>query len=152
VTGGEPLLQTPAIERLLERLAPEIAVEVETNGTLAPSRALSQRVDQWNVSPKLSHSGEAPARRLKPAALGALLATERAYLKLVVRSEADRDEVEGLLRLSEWPRDRVYLMPEATSPDAHLERAVPVAALCEELRVRFSPRLHVLLWGGERGR
>jgi organic radical activating enzyme len=127
-------------------------VEVETNGTFAPSEALSRRVDQWNVSPKLSHSGETRERRLKLSALAALRLTERAYLKLVVSSDADREEIEALLRMLDWPRERVYLMPEASSPEAHLERAVPVAALCEELRVRFSPRLHVLLWGGERGR
>jgi organic radical activating enzyme len=152
VTGGEPLLQMPALERLLQRIPTEIVVEVETNGTLAPSEALSRRVNQWNVSPKLSHSGESSERRLKLPALAALRATERAYLKLVVASDADREEIESLLLMLEWPRERVYLMPEATTPESHVERAVPVAALCEKLRVRFSPRLHVLLWGGERGR
>jgi organic radical activating enzyme len=152
VTGGEPLLQTGAIERLLERLAVDWAVEIETNGTLSPSAALSRRVDQWNVSVKLAHSGESQPRRIKPAALDALRATGRAYLKLVVRSEADRAEVDELIEQLGWPRERVYLMPEATERAVHEARALPVAALCSELGVRFSPRLHVLLWGGERGR
>ena len=152
VTGGEPLLQTGAIERLLERLAVDWVVEIETNGTLSPSAALSRRVNQWNVSVKLAHSGESLPRRIKPAALDALRATGRAYLKLVVRSPADRAEVDELIEQLGWPRERVYLMPEVTERALHEARALPVAALCSELGVRFSPRLHVLLWGGERGR
>jgi organic radical activating enzyme len=152
VTGGEPLLQSAAIERLLGRLPADFTVEVETNGTLLPSPALLARVDQWNVSAKLAHSGESRERRLKPAALATLRDTGRAYLKLVVEGEADRDEVQALIDQLEWPRDRVYLMPQAALRDAHERGALPVAKLCGELGVRFSPRLHVLLWGGERGR
>ena len=152
LTGGEPLVQTAALEALLAALPAELAVEVETNGTLAPSAALARRVDQWNVSPKLQNSGEAPHRRRKLEALRALLATERAYLKLVVRSDADRDEAVSLLDELGWPRTRVCLMPEAPTPSLHAERAPLVAAMSQELGVRFSPRLHVLMWGGERGR
>ena len=152
VTGGEPLLQTGALERLLQQLADDVVVEVETNGTLAPSPALAARVNQWNLSVKLEHSGESLERRVKPAAVAAFRQTERAFLKLVVRSAADRDEVAALIERLEWPRERVYLMPEAADRRAHEERALPVASLCGELGVRFAPRLHVLLWGGERGR
>ena len=43
VTGGEPLLQAPALARMLAALPPHdppIRVEVETNGTVAPPPAL----------------------------------------------------------------------------------------------------------------
>jgi len=152
LTGGEPLVQTRALESLLAGIPPETLVEIETNGTLAPSAALVQRVDQWNVSPKLDNSGEPLHRRRKLDVLRALLSTERAYLKLVVRSEADRDEAVALIDELGWPRSRVCLMPEAPTPSLHAERAPLVAALSQSLGVRFSPRLHVLLWGGERGR
>src|SRR5688572_6934909 len=55
VTGGEPLLQAPALARMLA-LLPEMHVEIETNGTVAPPPALDALVDQYNVSPKLAHS------------------------------------------------------------------------------------------------
>jgi organic radical activating enzyme len=152
ITGGEPLLQTRALEALLARLSTKIAVEVETNGTLTPSEALASRVSQWNVSPKLSHSGEAMERRIRLPALAALNDTGRAFLKLVVRTPAEREEIESLLSRLDWPRDRVCLMPEATTPAVHTERAPRVAELSQTLGLRFSPRLHVLLWGGERGR
>jgi hypothetical protein len=43
-------------------------------------------------------------------------------------------------------------MPEATTAAVHAERSALLAALCQEHGFRFSPRLHVLLWGGERAR
>src|SRR5947208_3253141 len=36
ITGGEPLLQQPALVELVSALPPERHVEVETNGTLSP--------------------------------------------------------------------------------------------------------------------
>src|SRR3990167_10969815 len=53
VTGGEPLLQAGALAELLE-LLPDMSVEIETNGTIAPPARLDIRVDQYNVSPKLA--------------------------------------------------------------------------------------------------
>ena len=152
LTGGEPLVQTAALEGLLAQIPAEICVEVETNGTLSPSVALARRIDQWNVSPKLDNSGEALHRRRKLDVLRALLATERAYLKLVVRSDAESDEAVALIDELAWPRSRVCLMPEAPTPSMHAERAPQVAAMSQSLGVRFSPRLRVLMWGGERGR
>jgi organic radical activating enzyme len=152
VTGGEPLVQSEALEAVFSQLPAEIVVEIETNGTLSPSSALLRRVDQWNVSPKLENSGEPLHRRRKLEALCALLATERAYLKLVVRSDADRQEAVALIDELAWPRSRVCLMPEAPTPSLHAERAPVVATMAQGLGVRFSPRLHVVLWGGERGR
>lgn len=151
-TGGEPLLQQRALSLLFAELPAELTLEVETNGTLAPEPRLAERVDQWNVSPKLAHAGDPETRRIKPGALLALRDTGRAFLKFVLQSEADLAEVEALIARLAWPRDRVYLMPEAATPAAHAERAGAVAALCQQRGLRFSPRLHVTLWGGERGR
>jgi 7-carboxy-7-deazaguanine synthase len=151
VTGGEPLLQGRALAPLLALLPATVYVEVETNGTLAPEPALAERVDQWNVSPKLSNGGDPESLRLRPAALAALLATERAYLKLVVGTAADVVEAEALIAGTGWSRDRVMLMPEAANRAELAERGgfVREAALIRGLR--YSPRLHVERWDGARG-
>lgn len=151
LTGGEPLLQDRALSALLATLPRERYVEVETNGTLVPSPALAERVDQWNVSPKLANSGETTLRRLVPAALGALLATGRAWLKLVVEGEADLAEVTELLRGLAWPNDRVLLMPQAASREELRARGPSVTRWASERGVGTSPRLHVERWGGRRG-
>ena len=134
-----------------DRLPATLYVEVETNGTLSPEPALAERVDQWNVSPKLSNGGDPESLRIRPAALAALLATERAFLKLVVGSAADVAEAEALVAGTGWPRERVMLMPEAANRAELVERSgfVREAALTRGLRV--SPRLHVERWDGARG-
>jgi 7-carboxy-7-deazaguanine synthase len=151
ITGGEPLLQQPALVELLRALPAARYVEVETNGTLAPVAELVARVDQWNVSPKLENSGEARERRFSRDSLVVLLGTGRAWLKLVVESSSDIEEVERMIADLGWPRDRVLLMPQASSPDALASRAKVVLRVATERGLGTSPRLHVERWGGRRG-
>jgi 7-carboxy-7-deazaguanine synthase len=151
ITGGEPLLQQRALVKALERVPRDLYIEIETNGTRVPLPALAERVDQWNVSPKLSSAGDPEAQRLRWPALEALRETGRAYLKLVVRTEQDRDEAEALRERLGFERARTLLMPEATTP-AELEALSPrVAEWSQALELRFTSRLHVALWGGRRG-
>lgn len=151
ITGGEPLVQRAALERLLGAVSADLVIEVETNGTFAPGAALAARVDQWNVSPKLSSSGEPEHRRVDEAALTALRDTGRAWLKLVLAGEADADEAEALMARIGWRRDRVLFMPEAVDRDALRTRTPLVAAAALARGVRFGTRLHVELWAGRRG-
>lgn len=151
VTGGEPLLQqrrlvplaTACVERGWE-------VEVETNGTLAPGPELAALVTRWNVSPKLANSGIPEERRIVPDALAALVATGRAAFKVVAATPDDLDEVAELVaRCGLAP---VWIMPEGTDPATVLDRA---RALADPVLARgwnLTTRLHVLLWGDERGR
>src|SRR5690606_35031978 len=112
-TGGEPLLQGEALLALLLRTS--ALVEIETNGALLPSEALCERADQWNVSPKLENSGESARRRLHFDVLRRFAAHRNAWLKLVVRDEAEADEVKCLLAESRWPRERVLLQAAAAT-------------------------------------
>lgn len=147
ITGGEPLLQAHALEQLLKLLPADYHIEVETNGTLSPSPALAQRVDQWNVSPKLNHAGNAPADALRPDVLAAFLSTERAWFKFVVRSEADWAAIDAL----QLPPQRIILMPCATTR-SELDAARPaVAAMCLKHGVRLGDRLHLVLWDNKKG-
>jgi hypothetical protein len=126
-------------------------VEVETNGTLAPIEALRERVNQWNVSPKLANSSEPLARRIRPTALAAFSGTN-AWLKLVVASAEEGEEIETLLAGLRWPRDRVGLQAAAATRSA-LRRLEPaIRTLSSQRGLAYSRRLHVELWDGERGR
>lgn len=151
VTGGEPLLQQRALAKVFERVPRELFIEIETNGTRVPSASLLERVNQWNVSPKLASAGDSEALRIRPDALLALRDSGRAYLKLVVHSEQDRDEAEALRERFGFTKDRTLLMPEASTPAELDARSPQVAAWSQALAVRFSSRLHVTLWGGRRG-
>jgi organic radical activating enzyme len=151
VTGGEPLLQQRSLVPLLEACtARGWPVEVETNGTLAPAPSMAELVAQWNVSPKLANSGIAEERRIVPEALAALQATGRALFKLVVGSEAELDEVAELVaRVGLAP---IWIMPEGTDRADLLERAQALADPVTARGWNLTTRLHVLLWGDERGR
>ena len=147
VTGGEPL-ENPAFVPLIEALTREgRRVEVETAGVLVPPRAA---VDQWNVSPKLAHSGVPLERRLNLEALREFRC-RNAWFKFVVGSESDVAEVVELCETVDVPVDRVMLMPLGLLAEEQQARMEMVAAACVRHGFRFSPRLHTLIWGAKRG-
>jgi 7-carboxy-7-deazaguanine synthase len=151
VTGGEPLLQQRRLVPLLEACARHgWPVEIETNGTLAPDAAVVPLVARWNVSPKLANSGVAHERRVRPEPLRALLETGRAAFKFVVAAEADLDEVADIVEAHDL--HPVWIMPEGTDATTVLDRARRLSEPTLARGWNLTTRLHVLLWGDERGR
>ena len=151
VTGGEPLIQASALEALLEQLSPQTQVEVETNGTFAPTPGLWKRVTQWNVSPKLAHAGDPESARINWRVLRSFANNKQAWLKLVVRDRSDAEEGKKLATELAWPKLRVQLMPEARTRQTLRERSRALVPVCSSLGYRLSPRLHLELWDGARG-
>lgn len=150
VTGGEPLLQGPALARLLA-LLPGMHVEIETNGTVAPHPALDGLVHQYNVSPKLAHSGNPADLALVPKRLQAWATDPRAVFKFVIAQAADMAQVLGLQRDYAIPADRVFLMAEGRTPAELAARNRWLAQLCLDHGLRFTDRLHIHLYGDTRG-
>lgn len=150
VTGGEPLLQAPALAKMLA-LLPRMHVEIETNGTVAPPAALDRQVHQYNVSPKLAHSGNATELALVPARLAAFAADPRAFFKFVVATPGDVAEVLALAATYAIPRERLFVMPEGTDGDTIRTRSRWLAEICLREGLRLSDRLHIHLYGDTRG-
>ncbi len=152
LTGGEPLLHQGALTPLLASLKEKgFFIEVETNGTLAPSPGLSDSVDCFNVSPKLSNSLIDETVRIHPDSLRSLASSKKAWFKFVVCEKSDVVEIEKLISVLEIPRDRVMLMPEGVDANTILARGNWLVEICKEMGFRFSPRLHILLYGTRRG-
>ncbi|SFG04946.1 Organic radical activating enzyme [Novosphingobium sp. CF614] len=154
ITGGEPLLQGAALARMvaaLETARAGMHVEIETNGTVAPHAALDPLVDQYNVSPKLAHSGNPAELALPPERLDAWAADPRAFFKFVIADPADLGEVQGLRRRHAIMPDRLFLMPEGRSANVLRERSGWLAEICAQNGFRFTDRLHIHLWGDTRG-
>lgn len=141
ITGGEPLLQAAELEQLLNLLPRECYVEIETNGTLPPPPALAARVQQWNISPKLGHSGNG-SRAVNPAALAAFAALPGAWFKFVVQGEQDWPQIAAL----HLPADRLILMPCADNRADLLALLPSVADMALRHGVRLGNRLHTILW------
>ena len=150
ITGGEPLLQASAITKLLDRL-PDMSVEIETNGTTKAPPRLDIRIDQFNVSPKLSHSGNPADLALIPERLDAYAVDPRAFFKFVVANEGDVAEAAALVRRHAIPPGRVFLMPEGTDSATLRKREEWLVPLCLEHGFRLSDRLHIHLFGDTRG-
>jgi 7-carboxy-7-deazaguanine synthase len=150
ITGGEPLLQAPALARLLA-LLPDIAVEVETNGTTKAPTALDIRIDQFNVSPKLAHSGNPGELALLPERLDAYATDPRAFFKFVIAEPSDVDDVLALHARYRFRPGQVFLMPEGTESETLRAREKWLAPLCIEHGFRLSDRLHIHLFGDTRG-
>jgi organic radical activating enzyme len=154
LTGGEPLLQQaewPELLDLIRRRRPETCVEVETNGTIAPEAAFDQRIDHYNVSPKLANSGMAADLRLKPEPLSFFARCLKAWFKFVVAEPDDLDEIDALAGRFELPPERLILMPEGRSVADLDRRAAWLAPICRDRGFRFGDRLHIRLWGDQPG-
>ena len=150
ITGGEPLLQAPALGRLLE-LLPDVSVEIETNGTTKAPAPLDIRIDQFNVSPKLAHSGNPAELALLPERLDAYATDPRAWFKFVIAEPTDVDEVLALRDRYRFRPGHVFLMAEGTDSETLREREKWLAPLCVEHGFRLSDRLHIHLFGDTRG-
>jgi 7-carboxy-7-deazaguanine synthase len=157
VTGGEPMI-APEVVALTGRLrALGQHITIETAGTvLAPVEC-----DLMSISPKLAHStpyerdgGRWAARhdrlRIQPGVLSALMRYPY-QLKFVVMSPEDMPEILTLVKSLKADRSRVVLMPEGTDVVALRDRGRWLAELCVREGFRFSPRLHIELWGNRRG-
>ena len=152
ITGGEPLLQQselPALMRLLHHVR---FLEIESNGTQLPLEELDGFVTAYNISPKLSNSGMEEGLRLKEDSLKFFASSPKAIFKFVVCSESDLTEIQDLQSRFGITSDKIFLMPEGRSPKEINEKSNWLADICRHDGYRFTPRLHVLLWGDERGK
>ena len=158
VTGGEPMI-APEIVPLTEALRQmRLHVTVETAGTVfAP-------VDchLMSLSPKLSNSTpferdegrwatQHDRLRSRPEVLKRFMAAYEYQLKFVVAEEDDIVEIKTLVTRLQANPQRVVLMPEGTDAEVLRERAGWIVELCKQEGYRFSPRLHIDLYGNRRG-
>ena len=165
ITGGEPLL---AWQRLYvdlfehERMQDLKNVTFETNTTQMLYNELSDYFNNqdriavtWSCSPKLSVSGESWADAIKPdvAVDYSSVSGSDIYLKFVV---ADRTDIEEAGRAVEEYRSAglecpVYLMPLGGRSEEYNLNVQEVADICMEKGWRFTPRLHISLFGNAWG-
>lgn len=158
VTGGEPMI-APEIVPLTEHLrSAGLHITIETAGTVFAPVAC----DLMSISPKLENSipheregGRWAAQhnrlRWQPEVLRRLTGTYPYQLKFVIASPDDLQEVNRMRQELNAPPSRIVLMPEGVTRDTIHERGLWLAEICKTTGYRFSPRLHVDLWGDKRG-
>jgi 7-carboxy-7-deazaguanine synthase len=153
ITGGEPMLQQSHLVLVARELRDRgFGIEVETAGVIEPSADFATHVTQWNVSPKLENSGNRKSARLRTGPLTAFAADTRAQFKFVVASNVDLAEVDDIVKQFSIPPARVTIMPEGTDAATLTTRARDLVDPVRARGYRLGTRMHVLLWGAERGR
>jgi 7-carboxy-7-deazaguanine synthase len=159
LTGGEPMIAPEAAEFTGKLRALGLHITVETAGTVfAPVTC-----DLMSISPKLANStpwerggGRWAAQherlRLQPEVLRKLTAAYDYQLKFVVAEPGDLDEIRRVVdKIGVRDAARVMLMPEGTDRETLRERSQWLVEAAKREGFRFSPRLHIELWGNRRG-
>jgi 7-carboxy-7-deazaguanine synthase len=155
ITGGEPMI-APGIEELTRRLNQHITIE--TAGTVD----VDVRCDLMSISPKLANStphdrdegrwaGQHERLRYRPDVLKRLIDRYPYQLKFVIADPHDLDEVRAIVQEIGASADRVLLMGEGVDQAVLAERGRWLVEICKQEGFRFSPRLHIELWGNRRG-
>ena len=152
ITGGEPLLQQDDLADLLSFLKPDFYVEVETNCTILPNKMLTDLIDQWNVSPKTKNS-ENPLELCENNECYYFFANqENCFFKYVVENESDIPEIKKFVTKYNIPENRVQLMTQASTKEEISMKEKSISELAKLHNFSFSPRLHVAMWGSQRGK
>jgi len=152
VSGGEPMLQQARLAPLLKMIRETglyHRIEIETAGTIQPTGEFLPLIDQFNVSPKLEHSGNEKRLRYRPEALDALMGTGKAVWQFVAQRPEDFPEMDELIRAHSL--SPVFIMPEGTDAETISAHAHAILPAVVERGWRMTPRLHIELWGTQRG-
>lgn len=175
VSGGEPTMQTEALEELLETLQKlGYHTTIETNATIF-SENISQHTNLVSMSPKLSTSVPHQANlagtgieysekwasrheklRINIPVIQAFIDGSKKYLsdfqlKFIVATDRDIEEIEQILeQLTEFEPSDVCLMPEGVDVNTLNSRTGWIAEQALKRGWRFAPRLHIMMFGKNR--
>lgn len=160
VTGGEPFFQKEVVE-LINRLH-DLGrhVTVETNGTIfRPSKA-----DLLSISVKLSsssqdevHGKRHESNRLNLKSLVQFVKSGAdIQFKFVVNDELDIAEILGLsadieAEISADIGPSIWLMPQGVSSQQLDSKMLWVVGLCKKYGWKMTDRLHIRIWGHQKG-
>jgi len=173
ITGGEPLLgwQKAYVEMLQHPQFDNLShLTFETNGSKMVQPVLIDYFNNingdypflmntevtWMVSPKLSLTGEDQNVTIDPECLLSMnkVHNSNINLKFVIRDEVDLGEVRAAVAAYEEAGveiEDVFLMPEGATLEGQELTEKGVAEICMEHGYKFSPRLHITLFGNSWG-
>lgn len=155
LTGGEPLVQDGLAAFLRVFAQAGYWITVETAGLcFVPDMPIQLA----SISPKLSNSVSPdapvpPADRLNISAIAELIRAYPYQLKFVVDRPQDLNEIADCIeQLGTVDPERICLMPQADRRDAYIQKSIWLAEYCLQTGFAFSPRLHVMLYDGQKGK
>lgn len=148
VTGGEPMLYQEALVDLAQQLQ-LCQMDIETNGTIMPDPHLLHVIGGFNVSPKLSSSGNG-TKGINLNVLDAFI-DEGTIFKFVVKTRRDFDEVGEIIKELDVDLNDIWIMPEGVTHAAWRKNALKIIPWVLDAGYNLSPRLHVAIWDNKKG-
>ena len=171
ITGGEPMLWQRETQQLLRQ--PEFNdlknLTIETNCTQPFKEGFDKFLHglvsgdytknpvhvTWSTSPKLSISGEAWDKAIRPevAYQYSQIPNTHLYFKFVVQDDEDLAEVDKARELyaKAGVDADIYLMAVGATVEGQAKTAKQVADIALKNGYKYSPRLHVDLFGNKWG-
>ncbi len=177
ITGGEPLLQKKGVAALCKLLKTELGVHItmESNGTLF-DKDVAKYIDLFSISPKLKNSvpnadklsfykeKESGASKyhgeirknieaLQSYIYYANSCEKDLQLKFVVGKNTDAEEIkkEYLDQLLAFNKEDIMLMPLGAKHE-QIEKSNPIVLqLCIANGWKYSPRIHIDIFGSKMG-
>lgn len=167
LTGGEPLLPMNVVEICRQIRQAGLHLTIETAGTVFRP----VECDLMSISPKLSASTppltqfpnhhEVMAqrwieahrrRRWQPAVIQQLIdAAEDFQIKFVIDTMDETDEVFKAVEELNVANDKVWIMPQAATPEKLDEQTEWVSSWCRESGFNYCDRAHLRWYGAVRG-
>lgn len=157
ITGGEPFIQSEALIELCRELkAREHHITIETNAT----RFAKVAAHLISMSPKLRNSNPPTddrffkrheRDRIHPEVIRKFLDAYPCQVKFVVDTPEDLAEIQALQMDIGIPAETILLMPQGTTATVLQRKQEWLVDLCKENGYRYSPRVHVDIWGDKRG-
>ena len=171
ITGGEPLMWQRQLQQLIRQPAFNDLKNItfETNctqpwkdnfdkfmhGLTAGDYTKHPVHVTWSTSPKLSISGEEWTKAIRPgvAYQYSQIPNTHLYFKFVIEDEKDLEEVDLARKqyADAGVKADIYLMPLGATVEGQAKTSKQVAEICLQYGYKFSPRLHVDLFGNKWG-
>lgn len=165
ITGGEPTMYPEELEtlcRALKKINEKVFITIETNGT-----AIDEYVkhnDLISISPKLSSSVPYDTEFEKLHQKNRInMDVFKKYNSLKEEGKIDiqwkfvftnKNDIEEILKLQSevgFENGDIYLMPEGiTEEDLQKNRLITIE-VCKKFNINYTDRIHILVWGNERG-
>ena len=151
LTGGEPLLNQKNEELItflsLMKKKHNAFIELETNGTILPDDKFISFINHINCSPKLSNSGIEFNKRINPEVLKFIKSRKHSF-KFVVKDINDVEEITNhfIKPLLVDDKQNIFLMPSAKDRQEHILISNTIIELCIKHGLRYSARMHIIIW------
>lgn len=159
ITGGEPYFQKEVVELIDCLYLHDKHVTVETNGTIFRSslpayHSISLKLSSSSAHPELGAKHE--KQRFKLESILEFVRMGSYQFKFVVNDENDEKEIMDIVAQIEKATEvniseHIWIMPQGISAEQLDAKMLWAIDLCKKHGWKLSDRLHIRIWGHQKG-